>query len=345
MRTSLRTIAREAGVHVATVSRALRGLACVDPATGERVRETARRLGYVRDPLLANALAFARRPEKPIYRETVVFLAAVPFSQYKASPWLDNIHAGAIGRAVELGYGIECQRLPLHAREQRQLGRQLRSRGVRGCVICPVSPITEWESLSLDMDWTHFKGIEIGHALITPMLPRVARNLTDDLASMLGELHARRYRRIGIAVSRSDEASRRWALLAACLLFKEITPGVQIFALFQDEPDYTANAVSRWLRRRKPDVIIINGPGVMAWLAKEPLAVPGQLGVCRIDCVPDCSESGLRTNYEIMGRTAVNQLVSALEREDPKHTDTAQLRPVLSIPSAWHEGGTLRART
>ena len=342
MRTNLRAIAQEAGVHVATVSRALRGLACVDPATGERVREIARRLGYVRDPLLASALTFARRPDKPVYRETIAFLAAVPFPQYKSSPWLSRIHAGATGRAAELGYGIECQQVPNHAREQRQLSRQLRSRGMRGCVICPVSPVAEWESFSLDMDWTHFEGIEVGHALISPTLPRVARNLADDLAAMLNELRVRGYRRIGIAVSRGDEESRRWALLAACLLFKEINPGMHVFTLFRDEADYTIDALERWLRRRRPDVLVVNGPGVMDWLTKMERLIPKQLGVFRIDCVDGCDESGLQTNYEDIGRMAVSQLVSALERGDPNRANTTLLRPVISIQSAWHEGRTLR---
>lgn len=44
---TIRDVAREAGVSVATVSRALNGVATVDPDLADRVRATADRLGYV----------------------------------------------------------------------------------------------------------------------------------------------------------------------------------------------------------------------------------------------------------------------------------------------------------
>jgi len=344
MRTNLRTIAREAGVHVATASRALRGLGCVNPQTRERVCAVARRLGYVRDPLLASALTFARRREKPVYRETMAFLAALPPSQYASLPWLAQIHAGAAERAAELGYGLECVRAPTQAREQRQLGRRMHSRGIRGCIVCPMSPIAEWESFSLDMDWSQFSGIEIGHALTAPKLPRIARNFADDISVMLEELHLRGYRRIGIAVSRSDEESRRWAMLAACLMFEEITPDVRMYPLFRDETDYDVDALERWISRRRPDVLLINGTGVLDWLRERDWEIPRRVGVCRIDCVEGCHETGLRTSYVEMGRTAVNQLASALERGGAHRPEDPSWRSVLGIPSAWHEGRTLRPR-
>ncbi|HET7902059.1 MAG TPA: LacI family DNA-binding transcriptional regulator [Candidatus Nanopelagicales bacterium] len=59
MAMTIRDIAREAGVSTATVSRALRGLPNVDPATRERVRQVAERLDYVVSPA-ASRLASGR---------------------------------------------------------------------------------------------------------------------------------------------------------------------------------------------------------------------------------------------------------------------------------------------
>ena len=49
-RATIRDVAREAGVSVATVSRAIRNLPSVAPATRQRVQEVADRLEYVADP-------------------------------------------------------------------------------------------------------------------------------------------------------------------------------------------------------------------------------------------------------------------------------------------------------
>src|SRR3970040_2485194 len=55
---TLRDVAREAGVHVSTVSRVLNNQAAagrITPDTEERIREVARRLGYRRN-IIARAL-------------------------------------------------------------------------------------------------------------------------------------------------------------------------------------------------------------------------------------------------------------------------------------------------
>lgn len=60
-----------------TVSYALRDMAGIPPETRKRVREVAEKLGYVRDPQMSYALTFARRRDKPVYRETIVLLASI----------------------------------------------------------------------------------------------------------------------------------------------------------------------------------------------------------------------------------------------------------------------------
>ncbi len=342
MRISLRTIAEELGLNVSTVSRALRDFSSVDAGTRRIVQETARRSGYVRDPLLANALTFARRTDKPVYRETMAFLTSMPPEDYAQYPWMLEIHSGAAKRAEELGYGLERIRIPVTPNRQQALGRQLWSRGIRGCVVCPVHPVVENSPSSLNMDWTVLRGVEIGHSLRDPTLPRVVRYLADDSAMMLANLRARGYRRIGLAMHRQDEETRHWAVLSACMLFEKLHRDMRFNCLFDEMRDYTAAALQRWLRRNKPDAIIVNGPGVLAWLNELEIRIPETIGVCRIDCVSGGEESGLRVNYNYIGATAVSQLASILERGDPHKMES---RPTLSIPSVWHEGRTLLAKS
>jgi len=72
-RATIKDIACEAGVHHATVSRALRGLPSVAQETVRRVKAAAGKLGYEPDPMM-HALAVYRSANRETrYRETIAF--------------------------------------------------------------------------------------------------------------------------------------------------------------------------------------------------------------------------------------------------------------------------------
>ncbi|RRJ98800.1 LacI family transcriptional regulator [Opitutaceae bacterium TAV3] len=338
-RPNIRAVAREAGVSVATVSRALRGLGHVDKDTNKRVRAAAQKLGYIRNPLLASAFSLMRQSDAPSYRETIGFLSVELPNPIEYYPWLFGVWQGAQKRAASLGYRVESIVLPASAKAQYSLGRQLHMRGIRSLVL---SPLVRPEYHHLNLNWEKFAAVEVGHSLHTPTLPRVDRRLTDDMQLALAKLHARGYRHIGLALRDEDEARRHWDILSSCLLFARRTPQVRITCLFEDErgsDGYSPSAFLRWLRKRKPDVIIGNGPDVLNWLDAANISVPAKVGVCRIDCVAGRRESGLQINYENLGQTAIDLVTSFLERGT---FSTFPERPILSLPSSWFEGDTLR---
>ncbi|MDP0497665.1 MAG: LacI family DNA-binding transcriptional regulator [Verrucomicrobiota bacterium JB024] len=344
MRVSLRAIAAETGLNVSTVSRALRNSSRVNAETRLMVQEVAEKLGYIRDPLLAAAMTFARKPDKPVYRETIAFLTFSDKNDYTKTPWLRGVHTGVSEQAAKMGYSIEHCRISSQPERQFALGRQLLARGIRGCIVYPTTPDLEQRTVSINMNWDQIAGVEIGHALVSPVLPCVIRNQADDMQMMLSNLHKRGYRRIGLAVSRADEEKRRWAVHSACMLFSWQHAEVSYSAIFAGEDNYTRDSFLRWLNREHPDVLIINGPGVLQWLSQAGIAVPHDIGLCRIDSDTTAKESGLVVDYVRFGTTAVNQLVMTLERASTVPTATESPGALtLSLPSTWHEGETLRA--
>lgn len=341
MRANLRLIAREAGVGLGTASRALRGLAGVDPQTQARVRAVADRLGYVRDPQLASAFSFARRTEKPVYRETLAFLAAEDPPNYSRLSWLDSIHSGFATRAAELGYAVRCFVTPRQTKAQRTLSRELHAQGIRGLGICPV---INWAPFELDLQWEHFASVELGHSLWSPAqaLTRVERDLADDFARMFAEIKRRGYQRIGLAMNRDDELRRRWGVLSSYLLFQYQNPDLPKLRPMEAGHIYSANGLRDWIKKEKPDVIVVNGPEPLCWLEEAGWRSPKDFALCRIDSILGCAETGLAADYEQMGRAVVNLLSGSLERGELGLPTSPS---VLSIANIWREGTTLPAIT
>lgn len=150
-RATIEDVAAAAGVSVATVSRALRGLPNVAPSTRDRVSEVATRLNYQPDPA-ASRLAAGRT-------RTVIVL--VP---HLSSWYFSNVVAGAEAICAEAGYDFmvvgvgsidECARLldESHHLERRTDGvilvnlratdEQVRSLRARGVALSTVGTLAD----------------------------------------------------------------------------------------------------------------------------------------------------------------------------------------------------------
>lgn len=335
MRPSLRKIAEISGFGLSTVSRALRGLARVDAQTREKILETARQLGYVRDPALSSAMSFARRLEKPVFREVLGFLSQSSPPNFDNADWLKRLYRGVEERASHLGYGVQCLTIP-PASKQRAMQRQLLARGIRGILL---TPVIDWMLVNLDFDWNLFSAMELGHVLKDAILPCVERDCIEDYHMMFERLYARGYRRIGLAVSYEDDQRRKGRIIAPYLLFQSQHPDIPALKPLEHMSSCTPEGLSHWMKKVRPDVIITNGAGPLSWVRKQGFRVPEDVGVCRIDCMKNSEEAGLCARYEEMGLTAVNLLAGKLERDEIGLLNSPL---VISIPNDWKEGGTLK---
>ncbi|WP_169809712.1 LacI family DNA-binding transcriptional regulator [Terrimicrobium sacchariphilum] len=327
---SLRQIARQAGVSVYTVSKALRGPTGVNQETRKRILTIAKKLGYVRDPSLSNALAYARRPDKPIYRETLAFLADLPQDRYASMPWLKEICDGASQRARELGYTLDCFSYPSTERDQQALSRQILARGIRGLIISPGITTIPFH---LKFDWSKFAAVEIGQTLVDSKLTNITRDSVEDFHAMFVELLIRGYKRIGLAVSNREEMRHGWVILSAYLTFQYRHPKITHLPPLSN---FSSSNLEKWLKRSRPDVVVTNGQ----WLQTGPYKLDNSIDVCRIDAFGG-TDSGLRPDYSNMGWTAVNALALNLQHREIHITTRSQS---ITIPNAWREGSCLRFR-
>lgn len=338
MRVSLRQIAREAGVSVATASFALRDLAKIKPETRKHVKEVADRLGYVRDPKLSRALSYARHADKPIYRETIALLVDYGASEIANKKWIREIHESILLRAKEAGYGVELVQYPSSSRMQKALFRQLDARGIRGMLLTPRMGVSSFD-FGIDID--HFTAVEIGQVMEPSILPRVVRDFPDDYAKLLESLQKRGYSRIGLAITEFEEKRHKWAFLSAYLTYHHIHQDDKRIVRLPTLPIYDKENLLKWVKDVKPDAIVANGSLIGVWLKEANYRFPGDMGLCRVDGNMEDTESGLCPDYRNLALNAVNWLITRLEHK--KSGCTADQPPLLCIPSRWNEGQTLKA--
>lgn len=163
-------VAKAAGVSVATVSRALRGLDRVSPGTRERVRRVAEELHYVASPT-ATSLASGR---------TYIVGVVVPFP----SRWYFSAMVSAIGKALrEKGYQVLLFDLEEEVFDSRQsLTRSMLWKRVDGVISINV-PMTD-EELDL-LGGLHVPVISLG----IPLTGRMTVGIDDAAAARTATEH------------------------------------------------------------------------------------------------------------------------------------------------------------
>lgn len=133
---TVREVAKAAGVHFTTVSRALRDDPSIPTETRARIRAVANKLGYRMNPVASAMMARRRKgAEAPlgtiafIRRGDAVWTNPVVAQKYRES-W-----AGAVQRGQQLGFAVEKLTLAEYRDSLPALLRVLRARGVRGIAL------------------------------------------------------------------------------------------------------------------------------------------------------------------------------------------------------------------
>ncbi len=108
LRTTQSDVAKKAGVHISTVSLALRNHPRIPVETRNRIHKIAKELGYTPDPMLS-ALANYRERGRPVtFHGTLAWIAATADDfDWRKSEHYTRYFQGAKNRAAERGYKLE----------------------------------------------------------------------------------------------------------------------------------------------------------------------------------------------------------------------------------------------
>ena len=111
--------------------------------------------------------------------------------------YLHEMISGARARAEMLGYGFSCIRIEVTKGKQCALERILRSRGVEGVLLLPMSRPQAVDEL---IDWTNFSVIASTYVVASPEFHHVVPNQFADMLMLCESLVRHGYRRLGLVI-------------------------------------------------------------------------------------------------------------------------------------------------
>lgn len=337
-RVTLAQVAAKAGVHVTTVSLALRNSPRLPAATRERIRLLAEELGYTPDPMLQALVAYrsgaVARRSPPTLAYVTNWNTRTGWREVTAHP---DFYAGAEVRARELGYNLEHFWMREPGLTHGRLSRILHTRGINGVVIA--SHVREID-VALQFDWSRFAAVKIDYFPHEPQLPVVTNDQLQIVRLAMQKAIAYGYRRIGFVM---DEG---WDITVDHLWLAGYTWEQQALAPADRLPPYLIpNPVplADWIKRHRPDVLIGKSEFVTGTFKQLGLRIPKDLAF--IDIFLDDlggKTAGVVQNHREVGRLAIELLAGQLQQN--KYGIPA-IPTTTYVEGTWRDGRSLPNRT
>jgi AcrR family transcriptional regulator len=335
---TLRDVAEHLGVSHATVSRALRDDPRITEAVRRRVRRAAQKLGYRRDPKLAELMTHLRGSKRRAFRGSLAWITDLSAAN-EYHRWLQQLNfKPASERAGELGYQLEPF-MNVTPADAPRLAHALEARGIRGIALMfffrPVKP-EEWS-----WDWSRFAAIHSGTVPVEPRLDMVDADYYANCLLLLTTLTGRGYRRIGVATELGIEQCLNYTLCAASDLFARLHPGRRVIepCLLTETSAATASVVQKWIKRHRVDCVVSSAHGMRKLLEDCGYRLSKDIGLAFPAVNPKDDWSGVNQRDDLIARGVVESLVSSVEQgrfgvpECPRR---------ILLPGVWHQGATCR---
>jgi DNA-binding LacI/PurR family transcriptional regulator len=306
-------IARAAGCHQTTVSRALRGDTRIPSATRERIVELARQLGYQPHPLVSALIQSRRRRGNPAVVANIAYLTpSGSQSQLPGGAPLRQLFDAVQVRAGELGYCVFELSLAERGLDAASLRRILKVRGVRGVIIGPQAPPPD----TIQSLWEHFPVIVVGYWLTNPPLYRVATNHHESTALGLRECRKLGFHRVGFSLAERDNLRTNGHEIGGFMSEQFSIPvGQRVPPLLMDR--FSPLAIARWLRRCRPDAILTSKPARMqSCLANLGREVPRDIAIVGIGNDMPEFFARIERPYDELGSLAADVVVRLIHRNE-----------------------------
>lgn len=332
---TLAAVAKEAGVSKSTASVALRGMGGVSEALAERVRAVAKRLGYVRDPVLARLAARRWRARGQRADRTLAYVSFThPLTPDQAWKPTGRDREEIEAAAAELGYRVEYH-AHRYGQDPRKLERVLESRGLRGVVLDSVFDPAFAERFA----WSKFATVVLHEGLVPPPVPQVTPDFNLHLLTCMEHLVAAGYER-PVFVGFDEPPGHRMTLQLEALfreLCRRTLPDVDPVYV-RVHPDRVETMVGE-VKASGADVVIGFTDIVYWWLRAHGVESPRDMGFCSLyaDDAGDVTAGLVRSQVDILRRGL--EIVDQSLRH--AHLGRSPARYVVRVAATWRDGPTL----
>ena len=344
-RVTLAVVAAKAGVHVTTVSMALRNDPRLPETTRTRLQKLANEMGYAPDPFLRALVAYRGKLTPRTNPPTLAYVTnwATRWGWKKATAHAD-FFAGAEAKAKELGFHLDHFWLRESGMTQTRLSGILHARGIHGIVVA--SHGREMGD-AMQIDWENFSAIKIDYFPHQPALHNVTNNQCDIVRLAMQKVLVAGYRRIGFVMHRGWDHAVDHLWKAGFLCEQDtIPPADRIPAyIFPDaEPverwwneshapvEVDAVPFKKWLKEHQPQVVISKASFVLPAFKTLGLRVPRDIALVDVFLEDTTgATAGVRQNHRTVGGLAVETLAGQLQHGK---------RGVPEIPTTTYVEGT-----
>ena len=339
---TIHDIAREVGVSVMTVSRALRNAPRVAPETRARVQAVAAALGYEPDPDLARLMHRVRSRKTVRFRAVIAVIREEVPQDNLLGPSYQYVPIEAIRqRALGHGYAVEEFWLGREGLTPKRLQKILLARGIEGVIVSP-------QSLQLPcskLDYSPFASVAFGYAMREPALHMCAGNMTLGIQTAAEQLTARGYHRIGVAVTQWIVNRSQFGYSGGFFHFQQSLPAedrIPLLLLPHNRIERGFAAFSKWMNENRPDVLISFDTHVPEWLTRLGLRVPDDIGFVVHDWTPAMTScAGIYQRRDHLAAAAVDLIVTQLSQHERGVPAVARQ---IMIPPQWINGPSVRKK-
>jgi LacI family transcriptional regulator len=308
-RVTLAAVARAAGVHVTTVSLALRNHPRLPEHTRTRIQRLANALGYAPDPILRALVSYRGRVMERRNPPTLAYVTnwntRWGWKHVTAHP---DFYSGAEEKARELGFRLEHFWLREPGLTSGRMSRILEARGIGGIVLA--SHVREIDE-ELQFDWNRFSAVKIDYFPHQPHLPNVTNNQLQVIRLAMQQVLAAGYGRIAFVMDQG------WDITVDRLWSAGFLWGQQDVPVRQRLPIYLFPhrlPLAEWLAQHRPEVVISKAEFVHG--AFKQLGWQAPRDVAFVDIfLEDFSGrvAGVRQNHREVGALAIEILAGRLQ--------------------------------